>query len=241
MPTPTGIPSDPALASYGEGQALQLADKIATLDPPVDVIYSSPFYRCLQTIQPTVEKLVSNGRTDGKVKVENGISEFFGTARFTHPAPASLYTLRQHFDFLDPSHAPAIIPSARGETIPAIHDRIAYALHRIINDLDADPRGPKALLICTHAASMICIGRVLTGQMPDDSNTHDFRCGTCALSTFLRRKGSPSTDSADIWDIDLPEKIPALNWKNGNGVGGGWDCVGNGDCSFLKNGEERGW
>jgi len=71
--TPTGIPSDPYLASYGVEQAKQLADKVMTLDPPVDVVYSSPFYRCLQTITPTVEKLQAAGRTDGKVRVENGL------------------------------------------------------------------------------------------------------------------------------------------------------------------------
>jgi transcription factor C subunit 7 len=25
------------------------------------------------------------------------------------------------------------------------------------------------------------------------------------------------------------------------GVGGGWECTVNGDCSFLSGGEERGW
>lgn len=73
--TPTGIPSDPALASYGEQQAAQLADKLLTLDPPVDVIYSSPFYRCLQTLKPAVERLFhAEGRLPGdKIRVENGI------------------------------------------------------------------------------------------------------------------------------------------------------------------------
>lgn len=71
--TPTGIASDPYLASYGVEQSIQLSDKIMTLDPPVDVVYSSPFYRCLQTIKPTMEKLATAGRTDGKVRVDNGI------------------------------------------------------------------------------------------------------------------------------------------------------------------------
>lgn len=71
--TPTGNPSDPALAAYGEQQARELSEKIVTLDPPVDVIYSSPFYRCLQTLKPTVEKLFAQGKAGGKVKVENGL------------------------------------------------------------------------------------------------------------------------------------------------------------------------
>lgn len=73
--TPTGIPSDPALASYGEQQAAQLADKLLSLDPPIDVVYSSPFYRCLQTLKPATERLfASDGRLSGqKIRVENGL------------------------------------------------------------------------------------------------------------------------------------------------------------------------
>ncbi len=71
--SPTGIPSDPALASYGEEQAKQLAEKIVNLDPPVDVVYSSPFYRCLQTLKPAVEKLFAEGKAGGKIKVEQGL------------------------------------------------------------------------------------------------------------------------------------------------------------------------
>jgi len=74
--SPTGIASDPALASYGEEQAQQLADRIATLDPPVDVVYSSPFYRCLQTLKPTMKTLTESGGLKGErahVRVDNGI------------------------------------------------------------------------------------------------------------------------------------------------------------------------
>lgn len=35
--------------------------------------------------------------------------------------------------------------------------------------------------------------------------------------------------------------IPDTNWRDGNGVGGGWDILVNGDCSFLRDGEERNW
>lgn len=59
-------------------QAEQLSHKILTLDPPVDVVYSSPFYRCLQTLKPTVEKLETEGRLQGEkkmVRVDNGFGE----------------------------------------------------------------------------------------------------------------------------------------------------------------------
>lgn len=149
--------------------------------------------------------------------------------------------LKGHFTFLDQHHKASITPSSNGETLPAIHDRHAYALHRIISEVDADPEGPRAILLCTHAASMICIGRVLTGRMPENFDEHDFHCGTCALSKFVRRKVPSSPAEVAVWDHGTPEMIPAVEWQGGQGVAGGWDCVVNGDCSFLPNGEERSW
>ncbi|KAL0259723.1 C6 zinc cluster transcription factor-like protein [Diplodia seriata] len=256
--TPTGIPSDPALASYGEQQAAQLAGKLLTLDPPIDVIYSSPFYRCLQTLKPAAEQLFApDGRLSGKkIRVENGLgvltpSEFYGLARFDHPSPAPLAELETHFPSqLDGGYAPVLIPSTNGESIPDLHDRIAYTLSRVIAAVDAEgPDGPRALLICTHAASMIAIGRALTGRMPPDDGEEDFKCFTCALSRFDRRPGAAAAadappaddDEAGEWSSERPHDIPRVNWREGRGVGGGWSCVLNGDCSFLTNGEERGW
>ncbi|KAL1296742.1 hypothetical protein AAFC00_000212 [Neodothiora populina] len=251
LPTPTGIPSDPALAAKGVDQSKELATHLLSADPPIDVVYSSPFYRCLQTLEPTIEALNADRSGDDKILIhpENGLGEFYGLARFDHPSPATLQVLSSHF----PRHlktdydTPLIRPSTNGESLEALHDRIAYCLHHIIKRLDEDPKGPKTLLICTHAASMICIGRALTGRLPEDMGEDDFRCFTCALSRFDRRQ-KPTTDrTADSkteehsWDPENPEKIPDVNWKNGSGVMGGWDCVMNGDCSFLSQGEERGW
>ncbi|KAJ9629535.1 C6 zinc cluster transcription factor-like protein [Taxawa tesnikishii (nom. ined.)] len=246
LPTPTGIPSDPALAAHGVNQSKQLAQHLATVDPPVDVIYSSPFYRCLQTLAPTVQTLNSQRSDKLQVHVENGLGEFYGLARFDHPSPADLAVLSTHFpDSLRQDYDLLIRPSVNGESLPAIHDRIAYCLHHVISALDADPKGPRALLICTHAASMICIGRALTGRMPEDHGEEDFKCFTCALSKFVRRAPgakSQSDSEAEVkWDPQEPDRIPDVGWKDGRGVKGGWDCVVNGDCSFLEKGEERGW
>jgi transcription factor C subunit 7 len=48
-------------------QAKELAEHAVTLDPPVERIYSSPFYRCLETINPLAEKL------DLPILPDNGI------------------------------------------------------------------------------------------------------------------------------------------------------------------------
>ncbi|KAF2726106.1 phosphoglycerate mutase-like protein [Polychaeton citri CBS 116435] len=264
--SPTGIASDPALAAYGTQQAQQLGKHLLTVDPPVDLIYSSPFYRCLQTLSPFVESLSARHASTGgpppadsqvvdekddpiKVNVEPGLGEFYGLARFDHPSPATLEVLQQHFPRLRASRDPVIVPSTKGESVPQLHDRVAYCLREVIERADADPTGPRSLLICTHAASMITIGRTLTGKMPEDECEEDFRCFTCSFSKFVRKSPSDgATTTSDEkataalkWSPGNPDEVPDIGWRGGKGVAGGWDCVVNGDCSFLENGEERGW
>nr|POE73001.1 uncharacterized protein CFP56_30940 [Quercus suber] len=240
--SPTGIASDPALASYGVQQAEQLGTHLLSLDPPVDLIYSSPFYRCLQTLAPFTNTLAARADSDKKIRVnvEPGVGEFYGLARFDHPSPASIDVLNTHFPNLHADKDPIIVPSTKGESIPQLHDRLAYALHHLIARADADPSGPKSLLICSHAAAMISIGRVLTGRMPEDVAEEDFNCFTCSFSKFVRKAGGDSED-VQAWDPENADQIPDVQWRDGKGVQGGWKCEVNGDCSFLPGGEERGW
>ncbi|KAK3082584.1 C6 zinc cluster transcription factor-like protein, partial [Teratosphaeriaceae sp. CCFEE 6253] len=108
---------------YGTQQAKQLATHLLQVDPPVDLIYSSPFYRCLQTLAPFTDAIVAQ-KGDGKVKVitEPGVGEFYGKARFDHPSPASLEVLHTHFPHLQAERETIIVPSTKGETIPQLHD-----------------------------------------------------------------------------------------------------------------------
>lgn len=242
VPSPTGIPSDPALAGYGVIQSQQLGKHLMQLNPPIDLIYSSPFYRCLQTISPFVQaRVAQDGPAKVRVQVERGVGEFYGIARFDHPSPAPIEELRRHFDYLETDEPPIVVPSTKGETIPQLHDRIAYCLQHLIHQADIDPRGPKAIVICTHAAVMIAIGRVLTGRMPSDVAEEDFKCFTCSFSKFTRRPSRVSLSIDSSWDPSCPERIPDVGWRDGHGVSGGWSCELNGDCSFLDGGEERGW
>lgn len=123
-------------------------------------------------------------------------------------------------------------------------------LHTIIADLDAEiaaherthpetANQSRAILICSHAAPLIAMGRALTGDMPADSSEEDFNVFTAGLSTFVRRReGSSSSDSS----VDERGSVtPAPEWRGGRGVGGGWDCIANGECGFLSGGAERGW
>lgn len=147
-----------------------------------------------------------------------------------------------------------------------MHNRLATTLETLIADLDAEitayeatqqQQTSKAILICSHAAPLIALGRVLTGRMPKDSGEEDFNVFTAGLSTFVRRSTSTgSSYNGNIGHDDDKQSIEPLlapgtkplrpgmkvpEWEGGKGVGGGWDCVRNGDCSFLSGGAERGW
>ncbi|KAM5501165.1 hypothetical protein McanMca71_005279 [Microsporum canis] len=281
-PTPTGIPVDPTLTGPGVKQSHELASHVSSAEfkPKPCRIYSSPFYRCLQTIQPTVEALKElqehekKAHVDLTVRVENGLGvqkeielsrlyyrEWFGsTSFFTHPSPASFGVLDPLFPALiSPSYAAQVYPNPSGETISELHDRVATTLETIIADVDDEMREYErthpeaaqeshAIIICAHAAPLIAMGRALTGNMPEDPSTEDFKVFTAGISMFRRRR-SQSHDSPALSqrnNIHGGGKLTASGktiplWRGGSGVGGGWDCVVNGACGYLSNGAERGW
>lgn len=169
--------------------------------------------------------------------------------------------MHQHFPSLVSStasekYSPLLHPSRTGETILELHNRVATALSGIIADLDAEitaleanvppeQRTSKSVLICGHAAPLIAMGRALTGRMPEDTSEEDFFVFTAGLSTYTRRSATvsdkklePATALAEGTALLRVDGVP--EWQ-GCGVGGGWDCVKNGDCSFLSGGAERGW
>lgn len=134
------------------------------------------------------------------------------------------------------------IPSTSGESLRGIHDRVAFALSRIIEMIDKEhlagsPTAPKAILLCSHAAPNIAIGRALVGD-----SAVDIKTGTCSLSLYKRRSVAlVPGGKATVLPLNPDGSIPAVEWRGGNGVGGGWDIMVNGDCGFLERGEERNW
>ena len=111
----------------------------------------------------------------------------------------------------------------------------------IITNLDQEEGAPEAILICTHAASLIAIGRALTGRMPESADDQDFNPYTCGLSKFTRKDIPGKGDHTGIEEWKRGAGIPRVDWRAGKGIAGGWDCVLNGDCSHLKAGAERNW
>ncbi|KAG6031486.1 hypothetical protein E4U41_007562 [Claviceps citrina] len=228
MPSPTGIQGDPALTSYGVDQSKELGAHLMTLDPPVEKVYSSPFYRCLQTMAPFMELQhqkalaaaaqrspqappasghASSGSTNGqslspdarhapvpaavpaavtKMLPEHGIREWFGSAPFDHPEPAAPAVLKSMFPSYDQEYVSVVTPSKRGETLAQLQHRITAALRGIIEQCDAD--GTRAVILCSHAAVIILMGRILTGLLPVSVDVDDFKAYTCGLSVYGRQR-----------------------------------------------------
>ena len=216
-------------------------------------IYSSLFYRCLETLRPTAERLrkALESETDTAshkqsrellVRGERGVGEWFGRAWFKQPHPATAKRLKKDFFlWVDDGYESLVIPDENGERIDELHDRIALALEAMVRDVDAEyerlGRGEEeaTILICGHAAQIIAAGRALTGMVPEDYDEEDFNCFTCGVSRFVRRPVKERLEEGHAKDIDV------VAWRTNGGVAGGWDCVLNSDCGHLSMGEERGW
>ena len=155
-----------------------------------------------------------------------------------HPRPANSERLHTLLPRVDEHWSSATVPREKGESIEELHERIAHTMCELIRLEDTEDAkhacsAERAILVCTHAASLIAIGRTLTGQDPMDPATEDFKTYTAGISKFVRRHF--------VRDEPEGEGVPRINWRAGKGVAGGWECAINSDCSHLSNGPERGW
>ena len=213
--TPTGIAADPALTAHGVDQARELGERLVAADPPIERVYSSLYYRCLQTIEPFMRRKAEEAtsastpvlaeRSSGenrdvyprlRVRGETGLGEWYGSAPFEHPVPATVDVLESHFPaLLDHAYKPAVVPTRMGESVDELHNRVAATMEALIAECDRD--GIRAVLLCSHAAVVIALGRVLTGLMPENIEVEDFRAFTCGLSVYRRRGSNKQSISGE--------------------------------------------
>ncbi|KAL9609119.1 MAG: hypothetical protein Q9167_006097 [Letrouitia subvulpina] len=170
------------------------------------------------------------------------MEEFYGLASFEHPSPAPPLFLRKLFPAsFDEKYESVVVPPRSGESISQLHERVACTLHHVIAALDVESGDEEAtMLICTHAATLIAIGRALTGLMPDDFNVEDFLAPTAGITKFIRKE-IPKHQHGDQQSSRESASKEALNWKSGRGILGGWVCELNGDCTHLRGGFEKAW
>ncbi|TCD71489.1 hypothetical protein EIP91_008869 [Steccherinum ochraceum] len=179
----TGLPRDPPLAAFGETQAKELAAYFVSLpeNERPTAIFSSPYYRCLQTSKP-----VSNA-LGIPIFVEHGLSEWYspvapGTG--LHPRPVSPTALRAYFSEIDDSWNPIYYPTRKGEDVDACHDRAGQCVRALVEDLKTRfPGKYERILLVSHAATIIALVRELAGD-----RTLPLRPGCCSLSKLDRKE-----------------------------------------------------
>lgn len=174
-PPPSGIDGDVPLSADGVGQTHELAAHLSQVTPRIERIYSSPFYRCLQTATPSAEALKL------PIYVEAGIGEHYAVSRPTHPVPPTAETSKGTFPAIETSYESKVSVSPLGETFESVNERVQRALDAIIADAEAN--GVETILLTTHAAVKIVIGECLAGV--------SVRAGTCSVDRYDR---SPESD-----------------------------------------------
>ncbi|KAI0793464.1 phosphoglycerate mutase-like protein [Abortiporus biennis] len=183
----TGLPRDPPLAAYGVSQAEELAQHFLSLpeDERPTIIFSSPYYRCLQTARPVSKALGS------PIYVEHGLSEWYSPVvpgSGLHPRPANATSLRNYFSEIDESWSSIYYPSRKGEDVDECHDRAGNLLHALVREVQRRYDGNhKRILLVSHAATTIALTRELLG----DRNI-PLRVGCCSI-TEVKKKPDAST------------------------------------------------
>lgn len=180
--TVTGLPRDHSLAALGETQAEELAVFFSSLPEAKrpTAIFSSPYYRCLQTASSTAKKL------NLPIYVEHGIAEWYspvapGTG--LHPRPSPATELQGYFPDIDPSWSSVWYSSRRGEDVEQVHARIDGFLELFIPEVERRFSGNhKNVLLFSHAATIItlCRGLLAQPEMP-------LRIGCASVSEFSRK------------------------------------------------------
>ncbi|KAJ7169928.1 phosphoglycerate mutase-like protein [Mycena filopes] len=180
----TGLPRDPPLAAYGETQAQELADYFLSL-PEIErptAIFSSPYYRCLQTSKPVSKAL------GVPIYVEHGLSEWYSPVAPNtglHPRPGSAASLQAYFDTVDPATWSSVwYPPRTGEDVAQIHARARDFLDVFVPEAErVCPRATSRILLVSHAATTIALARALVGEpaLP-------LRVGCCSLTEVVRKR-----------------------------------------------------
>lgn len=249
-PPPTGIDSDVPLAAHGINQAKQLARYIISINNQPELIFSSPFYRCVQTSEPIAKLL------ELPVFLEPGIGEWYKPDRKIIPIPADIHALQKLFseELLSESwEGTGVTADSHGETEDMIFDRCVRFWPIFIKKIETDFPNVETILLVTHAASKISLGLSLLGKSSvresiDGQGTF-IRSGSCSIDKYElissnKQKdyngNSNNTGEEDEEEEDDEEEesidMNILDFKNRK-----WKNTMNGNTEFLSKGEEMNW
>ncbi|GMM30711.1 hypothetical protein DAMA08_034560 [Martiniozyma asiatica (nom. inval.)] len=216
----TGIDSDFPLAPHGIDQSHELAAHISSMKDghKPQLIFSSPFYRCVETITPTADIL------DLAIHTDRGIGEWYKPGRPVIPQPADHSVMHEFFPRVPNSMIwewDAVIPNPQGETEVEIFERCKKWWDWFIPKFESEHPEITSIILVTHAATKIALGMSLLGYSSvrdtllekhgGDGGSIKLGGSTCSIDTFSR-------------EFD-----------------GDWSLSKNADTSFLKSGAEMDW
>lgn len=223
-PPPTAVDSDVPLARHGIHQAKELAHYLLSLDNQPELIFSSPFYRCIQTSEPIADIL------ELPIFIDRGIGEWYRPDRPIIPVPASLDVLENFFPGkINTKWESTIIPSDKGETEEDLYERCGKFWPLFIAKLEEEFPNVETILIVTHAASKAALGMNLLGfsnwREPLDEDGTIIRSGSCSLDKY--ELDTPSSIQEEDKDLSFEKRK--------------WRMTMNGNAEFLSKGEEMNW
>lgn len=123
---------------------------------------------------------------------------------------ASVEVLKKHFPIIDTSYNPIQPNTFVSETQDELHTRTAKFIEELVARLDAENPETEAVLLVTHAATKIALGRAL---LQDPSC--EIRTGTCSLDTYTRKSGSGSWEAVSIGETGFLSKGEEMHWGFG--------------------------
>ncbi|ORX75756.1 phosphoglycerate mutase-like protein [Anaeromyces robustus] len=181
VPTPseTGFIYDPPLAEEGLFQSQLLADYLKE-NAHINYIFSSPFYRTLQTATKVANTL------NLKIEVETGLSDWYGGspnyATFI-PKPAKFDKLVEFFPAIDKSYKPNVEIETIAEPKEEMYERINKTIQILLDTFSSkDENENQEFLFVCHAASAIMVARNLLKD-----NSAFIRCGVCSLIKLTQK------------------------------------------------------
>ncbi|KAL1413726.1 C6 zinc cluster transcription factor-like protein [Vanrija albida] len=127
-------------------------------------------------------------------------------------------------------YAPTYFPNRRGETVPELAARIDGFVRAFVRRVEAERPDVRTLLIVSHAACVVQIGRALVGDY-----ALDFPAATASLSLY-RRKGLGSLSAARAHG-----HVDGALFGTGKPVLGDWDAVILNSVDHLSGGVQHSW
>jgi hypothetical protein len=150
-----------------------------------------------------------------------GISEWYQPAEpgtGLHPRPSSATALKAYFPEIDDSWSSVWYPTRKGESLAALHDRVAGCLTVLVPEVQRRFAGAhKRILLVSHAATVIALARELVGD-----RDLSFRAACCSLTVLDRNKDAAAATAQGA-------------------VIGGWSAILLGGGEHLKDGLQRAW